>query len=164
MFVASVVFLAFALPLTGTVAPLHADSGDPRQVGLAAFSVVDTLHGDTIRAAVYDPTTDAERDACLALQSLYVVPGGRYWRSANARTLVVVSHGTGGDEYGHWDSAEALARAGFIVAAIRHPGDDSRGHSGLGTDRYLYGRPERAEDAPIRTSGRSPRLHLTLTS
>ena len=39
--------------------------------------------------------------------------------------LVVVSHGRGGNFAGHHDTAEALADAGFIVAAISHPGDNS---------------------------------------
>jgi predicted dienelactone hydrolase len=37
--------------------------------------------------------------------------------------LVVISHGRGGDFLGHHDTAEALADAGFVVAAINHPGD-----------------------------------------
>lgn len=35
--------------------------------------------------------------------------------------LVVVSHGRGGDSVGLHDTAEALADAGFVVAAINHP-------------------------------------------
>jgi predicted dienelactone hydrolase len=38
--------------------------------------------------------------------------------------LVVVSHGSGGSFLGHHDTAEALADAGFVVAAISHPGDN----------------------------------------
>ena len=38
--------------------------------------------------------------------------------------LVVVSHGTGGSALGHHDTTEALADAGFVVAAINHPGDN----------------------------------------
>jgi predicted dienelactone hydrolase len=37
--------------------------------------------------------------------------------------LIVMSHGFGGWFGGHHDTAEALADAGFIVAAINHPGD-----------------------------------------
>lgn len=39
--------------------------------------------------------------------------------------LVVISHGFGGVFVGHRDVAEALADAGFIVAAINHPSDSS---------------------------------------
>ena len=38
--------------------------------------------------------------------------------------LVVVSHGKGGSAIGHHDTDERLADAGFVVAAINHPGDN----------------------------------------
>lgn len=37
--------------------------------------------------------------------------------------LVVVSHGNGGSYQNHLDTALALAGAGFVVAAVSHPGD-----------------------------------------
>jgi predicted dienelactone hydrolase len=37
--------------------------------------------------------------------------------------LVVISHGGGGSYDGHEDTALALARAGFVVAAVSHSGD-----------------------------------------
>jgi predicted dienelactone hydrolase len=40
--------------------------------------------------------------------------------------LVVISHGTGGDFRSHQDTAQALADAGFVVAAPTHPGDNWR--------------------------------------
>lgn len=43
--------------------------------------------------------------------------------------LVVMSHGSGGHFAGHFDTALALARAGFIVAALTHPGDNWRDRS-----------------------------------
>ena len=43
--------------------------------------------------------------------------------------LVVISHGTGGDFRSHIDTAEALAGAGFVAAAITHPGDNWRDSS-----------------------------------
>lgn len=43
--------------------------------------------------------------------------------------LVVISHGTGGAFSSHADTAIALARAGFIVAALTHPGDNWRDQS-----------------------------------
>jgi predicted dienelactone hydrolase len=43
--------------------------------------------------------------------------------AATKLPLVVLSHGRGGWFGGHHDTAEALADAGFVVAAINHPGD-----------------------------------------
>jgi predicted dienelactone hydrolase len=40
--------------------------------------------------------------------------------------LVVMSHGLGGSYAGHYDTAEALARAGFVAAALTHTGDNWR--------------------------------------
>ncbi len=39
--------------------------------------------------------------------------------------LVVISHGRTGSYLGHWDTAEVLANAGFVVVAINHPGDNA---------------------------------------
>ncbi len=38
--------------------------------------------------------------------------------------LVIVSHGTGGSKYGHYDTALDLANAGFVVVALNHPADN----------------------------------------
>lgn len=84
------------------------------------------------------PTTDwdagpyrlhATRDAPLA---------------AGRHGLIVLSHGSGGGELGHADLAEALARAGYIVAAPRHLGDSADQPQGRGSDVQLTGRPWQA--------------------
>lgn len=41
-----------------------------------------------------------------------------------ALPLIVISHGTGGSYLGHYDTAMALAEAGFVVAAVTHTGDN----------------------------------------
>ena len=38
--------------------------------------------------------------------------------------MVLISHGNGGSQYSHHDTALALAEAGFVVAALTHPGDN----------------------------------------
>lgn len=43
--------------------------------------------------------------------------------------LIVMSHGNGGFFGGHADTAQALAEAGFVVAALTHPGDNYRDQS-----------------------------------
>lgn len=45
------------------------------------------------------------------------------------RPLIVISHGNGGDFRSHHDTAMALARAGFVVAALTHTGDNWRDQS-----------------------------------
>jgi predicted dienelactone hydrolase len=43
--------------------------------------------------------------------------------------LVVISHRNGGTKDEHYDTALALARSGFVVAALEHTGDNHRDHS-----------------------------------
>jgi predicted dienelactone hydrolase len=45
------------------------------------------------------------------------------------RALIVISHGAGGDYRSHRDTAEALAKAGFVVVALTHTGDNWRDQS-----------------------------------
>jgi predicted dienelactone hydrolase len=52
--------------------------------------------------------------------------------------LIVMSHGTGGSFEGHYDTALALAEAGFVVAAVTHTGDNYRDHTQYG---HLENRP-----------------------
>lgn len=58
--------------------------------------------------------------------------------------LIVLSHGVGGTELGHTSLAEALARDGYLVAALRHPGDNWQDGSLLhkGAAAYFTQRPQ----------------------
>ncbi|MES2756383.1 MAG: dienelactone hydrolase [Pseudomonadota bacterium] len=57
--------------------------------------------------------------------------------------LIVFSHGTGGFGLSHYDTALALANAGFVVAAVTHPGDNyadqSRSVDILARPRHVTG-------------------------
>lgn len=60
--------------------------------------------------------------------------------------LILLSHGLGGTELGHSSLAEALARDGYLVAALRHPGDNWQDGSLLkkGAAAYFGERPQQA--------------------
>jgi predicted dienelactone hydrolase len=60
----------------------------------------------------------------LGLFQQAVAPNGAI--SGVRLPLVVISHGTGGSFEGHYDTAIALAEAGFVVAAVTHTGDNYR--------------------------------------
>ena len=47
----------------------------------------------------------------------------------NRLPLIVISHGGGASYAAHSDTAVALARAGFVVAAVNHAGDDQNDQS-----------------------------------
>ena len=55
--------------------------------------------------------------------------------------LVILSHGSGGGDLGHWDTAVGLAEAGFIAAALLHPRNNFRHDVGDDKRIVLDGRP-----------------------
>jgi predicted dienelactone hydrolase len=59
----------------------------------------------------------------------------------NALPLIIISHGTGGGNDNHDDTARALAENGFVVAAITHTGDNYRDKSYLQQRKHLSERP-----------------------
>ncbi|WP_027801651.1 alpha/beta hydrolase family protein [Paraburkholderia dilworthii] len=106
-------FLALVLfCLSATVA--HA-------AGIKFLTVPADDTGPALKAVVWTPCAEAAEDLTVGP---YVLRGRRDCPTAGNRLpLVVVSHGHGGSYLGHHDLAEVLADAGFVVAAINHPGD-----------------------------------------
>jgi predicted dienelactone hydrolase len=75
--------------------------------------------------------------------ALWRVDAGRELEPVSGRyPLVLVSHGHAGSRWGHHDLATALAREGFVVASLDHPGDNFRDANGpaAATDAVLLGR------------------------
>lgn len=82
---------------------------------------------------------------------------------ATFKGLIMLSHGTGGTELGHSSLAEALAQHGYLVAALRHPGDNWQDSTLLKESvvRYFTERPQhvsRVIDALLRDSFWSERI------
>lgn len=104
-----------ALCLLGTLA---------QAAGLAFIDVPADQNGPALRGAVWTP---CEAPAGPIVLEPLVLRGVRDCPIAGTQLpLIIVSHGTGGSALGHHDTAAALADAGFVVAAINHPGDNFR--------------------------------------
>jgi predicted dienelactone hydrolase len=61
--------------------------------------------------------------------------------AGKALPLIVISHGTGGSALGHYDTALALADAGFVVVALSHTGDNYKDRAYSFTPRNFTDRP-----------------------
>jgi predicted dienelactone hydrolase len=115
------VFAALLAALSVAPAHAHADAKSPQ----AGFERTTTAAG--VEVGIWYPATGEPVHQRLGLYAQDVVPGGAL--PAGSYPLIVLSHGSGGDFTGHADTAAALARAGFIVAALTHPGDNWRDKS-----------------------------------
>ena len=96
----------------------------------------------TIPVALYYPTQAPARPIVMGPFTANVAAGSA--PEATFKGLIVLSHGTGGTELGHSSLAEALARHGYLVAALRHPGDNWQDRSllAISAQRYFIDRPQ----------------------
>ena len=110
----STLHAAFLTVLIGTALPLETQAQNPlsaspqSQAAVLAPDMSFTIEGGEdgpIEAGVWLPAPS---------------PDG------SSAPLIVFSHGNGGEYRGHADTARALAEAGFVVAALTHPGDNYR--------------------------------------
>ena len=94
--------------------------------------------------ALYYPTMAAPRVIPMGPFTVDVAIGGKPVDKVKA--LILLSHGISGTELGHSALAQALARNGYLVAALRHPGDNYQDRSLMekGPERYFDERPRQA--------------------
>jgi predicted dienelactone hydrolase len=110
---------ALAMLLTLTAAPALA-------AGFERVIVPDS-DGPPLEAGIWYPSDAPASPQPLGLFVQNVAMGSPV--AGRGLPLVVMSHGTGGTFEGHYDTALALAEAGFVVASVTHTGDNYRDQS-----------------------------------
>jgi predicted dienelactone hydrolase len=108
----------------------------------AAFlelQLTDPVEGGPMSAVIFYPTKSNGGSTQVGPFTIAATRGAA--PASGAHPLIVHSHGTGGSNLGHHDTLVALARAGFVSAAVEHPRDNYRDSSGFATDLQLIGRP-----------------------
>jgi predicted dienelactone hydrolase len=131
------VLLAFALtscvqvplpPLTGPV------------MGYTARTWRDPVSGGPMKAVIFFPPMRPLVQEYAKLGPWWVEAASSSAIAFGRHPVVFISHGTAGSRFGHHDLAVELARAGYVVCAIEHPGDNYGDQSRVGTERVLLGR------------------------
>ncbi|MEA2885539.1 MAG: hypothetical protein QOH32_4855 [Bradyrhizobium sp.] len=79
-------------------------------------------NGESIEVVLFYPTQAPARAIEMGPFTVNVAVKGP--PDAQFKGLIILSHGTGGSELGHSSLAEWLARSGYLVAALRQPGDN----------------------------------------
>ena len=115
-------FIAVAAVLVALTTPA-------KPVGFQQVAVPDP-GASPLQVGIWYPSDALASPHQLALFTQNVAVDGQV---ARARLpLILISHGTGGSLSGHYDTALALAEAGFVVAALSHAGDTYSDQSRLG--------------------------------
>lgn len=108
--------------------------------GLRLLEVPADAGGPALTGMVWTPCAASPSE--VALSGGVALPGVKDCPVAGNRLpLIVISHGRRGSYLGHVDTATELADAGFVVAAINHPGDTARDTSRTDEFSVLVERP-----------------------
>lgn len=110
----------------GLASPAPAASAPGTNAGFTVIQVPDP-QGPPITVGVWYPTDAPAAPMALGIGSQTVARGAPL--AGDHLPLVVMSHGNGGFFGGHADTAQALAQAGFVVAALTHTGDNYQDQS-----------------------------------
>ncbi|MBD1554838.1 alpha/beta hydrolase family protein [Pseudomonas typographi] len=108
-------------------------------VGYHRLTFADPLDGQAMQAYAFYPT---QARVHAGLVDGYDIAAGEDSPIALGRfPVLMLSHGNNGTPLALHDLITAIARQGFVVVAVLHPGDNYLDQSRLGTLSNLYGRP-----------------------
>ena len=131
---AVLVFLWSSCPLIVRAEPVLQWS-----VGFHRLSFQDPLDHQPMHALAFYPSTAKEGSSRIGSYQVDATENAKI--ASGHYPLLMLSHGNTGTPLALHDLATALARKGFVVVAVLHPGDNYKDHSRLGTLSNLYGRP-----------------------
>lgn len=141
-----------AVALLSLVGSAHAQHAGYRTI---------TIAGETpTTVALFYPTAVPGRVLTMGPWQPVVAPGA-VASEARLQGLVLISHGTGGTELNHHTLGTRLAREGYLVAAVRHAGDNWQDRSLIRSGRYFSERPRqlsRVLDALLASPEWGPRI------
>jgi predicted dienelactone hydrolase len=107
--------------------------------GLKSVEIAADADGPALKALIWSPCATAPTEIKIGP---YLSPAVRDCPILGEKLpLIVISHGHGGNYLGHHDIAETLSDAGFVVAALTHPGDTFSDMSRNGDVSVLIERP-----------------------
>ena len=142
-------FACFAL-LALTSASLHAASvGEVHRTTTTPTAAIrDAEHRDQLRFTVWYPAVDGASESPLDIGA----PGHPSFRSGSAAAdaafadgkhpVVLLSHGFGGSARMMGWFGTAMARAGYVVVAVDHPGNNGRDPMTMAGGTLMWERPE----------------------
>ncbi len=117
-----------------------ADPAAAAGIAIDRLEVKDPVSGQPAEAIIWYPTQTEPTRLQVGPYTIEAAKEGTV--PAELRGLIVISHGSGGGQLSHLDMAMALAEAGYLVAAPRHPGDSAGDDGAAGSWQVMAGRPQ----------------------
>lgn len=115
------------------------DAAPAYSAGFSRVTMGDRVTGERITAGIWYPTK--AREARVSEQARNFLVARDAMPAPGSYPLILLSHGSGAWYGAHHGNAEFLARRGFVVASVTHPGDNFQDLSGYLGAQQLLGRP-----------------------
>lgn len=136
---------AMLICLLGSLISVQIEAAEHWSAGFHRLTFLDPLDLQPMNAIAFYPSTDKKT---VSKVEGYQIAAGEDATIAMGRfPLLMLSHGNTGTPLALHDLATSLARKGFVVVAVIHPGDNYLDHSRLGALSNLYGRPLQISEA-----------------
>ncbi|ETS32296.1 dienelactone hydrolase [Photorhabdus temperata] len=130
--------LAILLVLCGCSISAYAE--EYLNAGFKRLAVLDPISHHPMEVAYFYPSsTQGEGISSVGPDDIWAINSAKI--TSGRYPLVVISHGNLGSLWGHHDLASYLAKRGYIVITLSHPGDNYKDASGIGATSTIYGRP-----------------------
>ena len=141
----------------------HAQTAASQQVN-ATFvgyqrTTLATAESEKIEVALWYPTATPSREHTFGPYTFVAALDAPV--NAGKHPLILISHGTGGNNMNQHELAAAFAQSGYIAVALTHPGDNYRDRALVGTPKYFSERPRqvsRVLDALLADTAWSARI------
>ena len=134
---------------------VQAEPANEWSAGFHRLTFLDPLDDQPMHAIAFYPSSDPQGVTSLGSYTVQATEEAKI--AASHFPMLMLSHGNTGTPLALHDLATSLARKGFVVVAVLHPGDNYKDHSRLGTLSNLYGRPMQIS-AAITATLADPRL------
>lgn len=107
--------------------------------GIKRLEVLDPIDQHPMEAVAFFPSSDLAGSTSIGPYEVAASKSGSI--GSGSYPLILLSHGNMGSMWGHHDLATGLAKQGYVVVSLTHPGDNFQDASRIGATSSIYGRP-----------------------
>lgn len=122
-----------------TLCATYVNAEDINGAGIKRLKVLDPLDQRPMETVAFFPSSEPSGSTRIGPYEVAASRSGAI--ESGSYPLILLSHGNMGSMWGHHDLAASLAKQGYVVVSLTHPGDNFQDTSRIGAASSIYGRP-----------------------
>ena len=100
----------------------HVNADGINGAGIRRLEILDPIDQQPMEAVAFFPSSDPSGSTSIGPYEVAASKSGSI--TSGSYPLILLSHGNMGSMWGHHDLAASLARQGYAVVSVAHPGDN----------------------------------------